>query len=787
MQPENLVENTEDPLKLGMQAAAEGDTERALACFETAALGKPNNPTAFLKAGNLLRDLERFDEAEAKYRTALSISPASAGALLGLAHVARKRNDPDSALSYLQRAQHVEPENPQVLMQLGNLYRTASRWEEATATYETVIRMDGSNARAMAFLGQIAKARGDSAQAIEFLQQAVAIDPNLPKAPSLLARLLRERGQTVEQEKPASEIAPLRKGRRKGLVEAIQIARSKDDDAAACEYLQAASAADPANVAILTELGATLRRLNRLEEAARVYEKALAGDEKNTKAHLGLAYIALTYRDPEAALVHFKAAADLEPENLPAQLQVADILVTQNRNAEADVICESVLAKSAQNPQILAALGGIARKAGNWEGAIRYLEAAAAADPAKPRLRIQLGRAYCDLLKADEAERAFRSVLESEPDNVEAIMGLGEVARLRNDTQSALTLFESAAKLAPSNLRIRAAIRGVKITEGSFDWRTEIEDALAVLRAPGASVGAQLTAATLLVEHGMTEIVQPVLSRLQSQSPVARQLILAVREIERMGLAQSLPMGATADNPADSQLESLKGFHEKPVAGSDTLLIVFAGRNNRIWLTFSLLHRILRAAGVSIVYVRDLQENWYTQGVVGLGDSYGATVEAFKSLAARYGARRILTLGNCVGCLGALRFGLSLGAQGVLGIAPNVRPIGILKPEFAARVEAVRRLLPAGHKDMHAQYAEAATRPGVTLVYGEQSEPDASDAKYMADIPGVQIAGIPNATDHDSVKDLLIRGLLQQILREFVAGGTLSPELLAKIAGSANP
>jgi hypothetical protein len=204
-------------------------------------------------------------------------------------------------------------------------------------------------------------------------------------------------------------------------------------------------------------------------------------------------------------------------------------------------------------------------------------------------------------------------------------------------------------------------------------------------------------------------------------------------------------------------------------------------------MTFSLLHRILRRTGASIVYVRDLQQNWYTQGVVGLGHDYDSTVEAFNAIAGRFGAKRILTLGNCTGCLGALRYGLSLGAQGVLGIAPNVRPIGTLKPEHVARVEAIRRLLPADRKNMHTQFVEAQSRPAVALIYGEQCEPDASDAKYMADVPGVKIAGMPDVVTHDAIKDVLIRGLLEPVLREFVSRGEVSPETLERISTSKSP
>jgi tetratricopeptide (TPR) repeat protein len=786
VQAEKVGAESDDPLQRGVQAAGKGDTVLALSYFEQAVRAKPGRPAGYLRAAKLLRDLGRLDEAEAKFRAALAVAPENAAAMIGLAHIAREKNDDDSALMHLQNAQKAEPDNPKVLMPLGNALRTSSRWVEAQAVYEKLIEKEPSNAKAMTYLGETAQARGDADSAIAWFRRALALNPNLSKASALLAELLGEGNPSVG--KNTGKPADPENERLKPFWRSVRTARRKGKDAEAFELLHAASLTEPGNVEILEELGASLRKLDRLDEAEGVYRDILSRDARNARAYIGLGMIARAHRDEASALTHFTAAAEIDPDNLQVRLLAAEILVKQNRSEDADVIFQSVLARSPKDPKVLSSLGVVAQKNKNWNGALTYFQAAAAAaGPSKVQYRVQLGKAYCDLLRLEEAEQTFRGVLETVPDNVEATIGLGETARLRGDSDAALDYFEAAAKLAPLNLRAKLAIRSLKTAEGTFNWQTEIEEAIAIAQAPDASTGAQLSAATVLVEYGLTDVAGPVISRLQTRSPAARQLFFAIREIERLGLAQPLFADDEGPDSADSQLNALQGFHEKPVAGSDTLLIVFAGRNNRVWMTFSLLHRILRRTGASIVYVRDLQQNWYTQGVVGLGHDYDSTVEAFNAIAGRFGAKRILTLGNCTGCLGALRYGLSLGAQGVLGIAPNVRPIGTLKPEHVARVEAIRRLLPADRKNMHTQFVEAQSRPAVALIYGEQCEPDASDAKYMADVPGVKIAGMPDVVTHDAIKDVLIRGLLEPVLREFVSRGEVSPETLERISTSKSP
>jgi hypothetical protein len=76
-------------------------------------------------------------------------------------------------------------------------------------------------------------------------------------------------------------------------------------------------------------------------------------------------------------------------------------------------------------------------------------------------------------------------------------------------------------------------------------------------------------------------------------------------------------------------------------------------------------------------------------------------------------------------------------------------------------------------------------RPQVSIIYAEHCAGDAADAHYMADLPDIRIHAIPGSSDPDSVKELLVRGLLAPVLSEFVATGTISAELCARIGSSA--
>ena len=558
--------------------------------------------------------------------------------------------------------------------------------------------------------------------------------------------------------------------------------------ARAHECLCVASAADPNNLDILTRLAATLRGLNRAEEAAPIYEKVLAINPKHVSSLMGLGWIALGDGKDDVALARFQAAAELDPTSPHVQLGLSKVHMQMNRLTDAEMILRRLINQAPNHAQAHASLGALARKRHDWSGAVGEFQAAIHSDPKNIRFRMDLAQTFCDVLRWEDAEQTYRSVLEHSAGNPQALMGLARVAEGRGDVAAALRWFEEAAVAAPLDLRPKQQLRRLRVTPEAHDWRREVEEAVAASRAADVSLEAQLEAGRVLVAYGLTALARPLLQRLQAVFPDARQLLLAVRQIERMGLARPLPACASGSDGAEGQFEFLQGFLEMPVPGSDTVVIVFGGTHHRLWIAFSLLHEILRRTGVSVIYCRDLQRLWYEAGIIGLGEDFASTLQGFRALIRRYGATRVLTLGNCMGCLGALRHGLLLGAQGVLALSPKLRLLADPEPpQERHRFKPLAENRCATHRNIRREYLEAPSRPKVTLVFGEDCAEDSDDAHAMANVGGVTLAGIPESSDTNSVKDLIVRGLFEPLLRDFIAAGALSQKVHKLISASQIP
>jgi tetratricopeptide (TPR) repeat protein len=668
----------------------------------------------------------RFTDARAACQAYLEEHPPNVRILLTLCRIERTCGDNGAAIHHARAAANLEPTNLWARSELALALRELDRRDEAITVYEGILRLDDRHAPSLLGLGWFARLRRDEEAAVQYFT-------------------------------------------------------------AAHESLSAATDADPKKLHLQVQLAYALRGLNRHDEAAAIFEKILATDAHQIQAHIGLGHIAIMRVDYATALEHFKSAADLNPIDLPTQTSVANCLSLMDRGDEARAIYSDLSALAPRHFKDRVALGDLARVLLNWDGAMHHFQAALESEPGNMGVRIKIGGTLCDMDRWEQAEETFRSVLNESPQNVDAMIGLAHTARARGDRTAALAILESVAALSPFDVWTKKEIRRLRAADGPPDWKREIEDDMVVARSPNAPLGDRIHAATTLVAYGLTEIAAPILAELQDRSPHARKLLRVLREIERMGLAQSLVVEKPSADGIDNQLESLRGIVEKPVPGSDILLLVFAGIEHRLWVTFSLLHKMLKSTGASVIYVRDLQQSCYSGGIVGLGDNIDSSAEGFRALAKQYGARRILTLGYCVGCIGALRYGLLLGAEGVLGLHPRVQPEDARLLNEKAGIRGARLATQADpQRSVLAEYREAVARPQVTFVFGENCAIDAAAARALAEITEVAAIAIPGSSEVNIFSDLLALGVLQPVLGDFVARAAIAQATRAKITANAN-
>jgi tetratricopeptide (TPR) repeat protein len=173
---------------LGLLAAREEQTEKAIGYFQQALKVNPDHLVALENLGNAYRQLKNWERARSVLEHAVAVNPNDPESNYSLGMVFAQTNDPQRAYEYLQRALKSRPAYPEALNNLGILYLRTQRRDEAVAAFEECIRVapgfdqsylnlsrvytvEGAPDKARTVLLDLLKQHPDHAQAQKELQQ----------------------------------------------------------------------------------------------------------------------------------------------------------------------------------------------------------------------------------------------------------------------------------------------------------------------------------------------------------------------------------------------------------------------------------------------------------------------------------------------------------------------------------------------------------------------------------------------------------------------------------------
>ncbi len=117
---------------LGWNALMKNDFGRAAEYYEKACAIDPANDVLTSRWGMALLKLERWHDAELKFRQTIELDPNHVGALHGLAHSLVAQDRAKEAIGYATRAVRLSEEmNPDILLTLGRAYEQTNRLPHA--------------------------------------------------------------------------------------------------------------------------------------------------------------------------------------------------------------------------------------------------------------------------------------------------------------------------------------------------------------------------------------------------------------------------------------------------------------------------------------------------------------------------------------------------------------------------------------------------------------------------------------------------------------------------------
>jgi len=354
----------------------------ALQSYDKAASLQPRYAPTFYNRGVALQALGRFDEALQSYGKALEIQANYAEAWSNRGTVLREMKRLDQALQSFDNALRLNRQDQAGWYNRGTILRDLQRPSEALESFNLALAIKPDFFEALNNRGVILQQLYKFQLAFADFEKALTIRPGDFDVRLNQAGTLRDMNRLEEALLLAEELAAERPDSPEAQNNLGTVLHRMKRHSQALESFDRALALKPGDSEALYNRGVALQGLTRHEEALAVFDSVLAGKPDFAEAMHGRGNSLWMLKGPAAALECFDRALRTK-ESYPEALNSRGLaLAILRRPDEALASYSRALGIRPDFAEALANRGNLRwQHAKDYEGAVRDLEAALAADP----------------------------------------------------------------------------------------------------------------------------------------------------------------------------------------------------------------------------------------------------------------------------------------------------------------------------------------------------------------------------------------------------------------------
>lgn len=438
--------------------------------------------SAYLRRGDLDKGLKAIDALEKK-QPGSPLAPSLRGqALLAKKDVAGARKSFEKALS-------VSPAYFPAAAVLARLDMADKKPEDARKRFESVLAADAKNTAALLAISELKAATGGTPEEVIALVKK-AIQAN------------------------ATDPAPRQR--------LVDLHLRNKDFKQAVSAAQDAVAAIPDNAGLLDALGRSLHAAGDTQQAISTYNQLVALQPGSPQAHLRIAAIQASAKNPEAAIQSLQRALEIKADLLDAQRGMIALYLEGGRLPEAMALAKKVQAQRPKEAIGYVFEGDIHASRKAWPEAIAAFRGGLKALPTSGELAIKLGNALRANNQPDEAEKHIAAWAKQNPKDPVFLLYLGDLAIGKKDYEKAAAHYRTLVEIQPNNAM---ALNNLAWVTGQLKGAKAIEYAERANQVAPNQPPFMDTLAVLLSEKGeharARELLEQAL-KLQPQAGVIR-------------------------------------------------------------------------------------------------------------------------------------------------------------------------------------------------------------------------------------------------------------------------
>ncbi len=413
--------------------------EQALELLHTAR-GVEVYPPALYLFGSLYFNTGKPETAREYFERYLAIQPNDVAGKLSLAAIDLQSNKPEAAIKILEPLQNQYEDNFQIITLLANAYVAEGRFEDAAPLYDKATHLDPGNDQLKLLLARSQFSSGASEQALDVLQSLIQQKPDSITARTMLITGYMNNGD-LDQARSTTE-ALRNQLPASGLPHYFYAAISllEDDREQAKQDLEQALTIQEDFYPARISLARIALDENLPNEARNHYNAIIKNDASHLQALTGLAQIAWTAGDSEAALNLLNTAIKKNPGKTAPQVMQINILLQQEKVERALVAARKLVNTAPNSGDALDTLARAQQANGESLSAVATYRNLVDLKATSPLAYLRLGRALTLINNEAEASKAFDAAIKLDPDYMVARVERINSEQRLNGTENAKAL-----------------------------------------------------------------------------------------------------------------------------------------------------------------------------------------------------------------------------------------------------------------------------------------------------------------------------------------------------------
>jgi Flp pilus assembly protein TadD/glycosyltransferase involved in cell wall biosynthesis len=452
----------------------------------------------------------RYEDGIAELQKLLQICPDYAAAHNDLGVLFYHQGDKERALQHYEQASSLQPENITLQKNLADFYYVETgRVEDALRIYVRVLESHPEDIETLMITGHICVALQKFEDARYFYQRVLEIEPwnseasrNLDKLAGIVSG--NDASESADEMYQSAQIA-VEEGRNEEAILKLETLldlspdfaiadndlgvlhyQAGDKDRARVHYEKAVQL-NPENTTFQKNLADFYYvELGRVEDALRIYVRILESHPEDVETLLITGHICVSLEKFDDAQDFYHRVLEIEPWNSDAgqnlaklrkildgnvTSQSADELyqtaqkeVEEGRFEAAIQTLEMLITTSPDLAKAHNDLGVLYYKTGDKERSRQHYEQAAQLEPGDMTFQKNLADFYC--IETDQLENALQiyvRVLETYPEDIEALMAIGYICERVNKPDDARDFYNQILGIEPWNMDARQKLDNLNV------------------------------------------------------------------------------------------------------------------------------------------------------------------------------------------------------------------------------------------------------------------------------------------------------------------------------------